>query len=98
MKKLIYLLILSLFIFTNCEQVDEIIDLTSFELKGPPIDIKGPETVPICSLNKKTGEWQTLYVPKKFYEVNKDKMVNTYPGDCDDYPILPPVEVILSKK
>ena len=59
MKKIIYLLLVPLFVFTSCNQEDEIIDLTL--KKGKPVKVE----VTICHYNPKKDTWKTITVSEK---------------------------------
>lgn len=76
MKKLIYLLFLSLFVFTSCEQEDEIIDQTSIEGKS--------NLVKICRYNPGIGIWETVSVPEKSLKGQLNNP-NTYLGPCKTF-------------
>lgn len=55
MKKLFYLLLLTLFVFTSCEQEDDI-DLNTMDK---------PSLVTICKYNKGSNTWETISVNEK---------------------------------
>ncbi len=61
MKKFLYLLLLSLFVFTSCEQEQEIIDVST----TTDIANKKPVKIPVCHYNQGNDTWKTIYVIEK---------------------------------
>ena len=79
MKKFIYLLFVSIFIFTSCNQDDEIIDLSSL---NKPDTVKENLKVDICHYDEYTGEFHTINVSENAVEAHLAH--GDILGDCDD--------------
>jgi len=82
MKKLLYVLLLSLFVFTSCEQEEEIIDVTA-EKQLPKVDV--------CHYDADTDTWKTLSINENALKAHLDH--GDFEGSCEDRRTYIPDEV-----
>jgi len=78
MKKLLYLLFLSLFAFTACEKEEEIIDFTA--------DKKAPK-VEVCHYDATTDRWETIEINENAVKAHLNH--GDFLGDCDRETYVP---------
>ena len=79
MKKIVYLLFVSVLIFTSCNQDEEIIDLSSL---NKPDTVKENLKVDICHYDEDTGEWHTINVSENALEAHLAH--GDIIGDCSE--------------
>ncbi len=79
MKKFIYLLLITVFVFTSCNQDDEIIDLSSQNKANVE---KENLKVDICHYDEDTGEYHTINVSENAVEAHLAH--GDILGDCND--------------
>lgn len=79
MKKFIYLLTLSLFVFSSCEKEEEIIDLSTNANKV--------DKVTICHYNPHNDTWKTMTIPEKQLQRHLDH--GDFEGDCNRLTYVP---------
>ncbi len=75
MKKLLYLLTLTLFVFTSCEQEQEIIDVNDIANKKLP-------KVTICHYDADTDTWKTISINENALKAHLKH--GDFEGSCED--------------
>jgi len=80
MKNFLHLLFLSLFVFTSCEQEEEIINLKTDDKKAPKVTV--------CHYDADTDTWKTISINENALKAHLEHG-DRVGGGCEDYTYVP---------